>query len=432
MKTPGGIGNVKAYYYNYRELRIILSRTLKLVLSGEFAFAVFLTSGAFKEVIPAQFIDLTILMLIISILITIKRLLFKKNITKLTLISIGIYFILLIVVSMSMLYSPSLYAVDKYIRFTVLTSWAFFGGLLMVLDKGSLKKLIDSICLISIFCSVLITYSFMSGDYVGGFIGVSDGNYLGSARVLGLGVLSLLVLFVYNNINISKKSIILIGLILVSLAILVTGARMPIISLIFSSLTLLIISIRFVKGKIIIKKGTKVLGILGVGLIPFIYYFKDTQLTETLFRRIEVLLYEGGASAIGRVDRYTVAIDIIKNNFFLGKGFGSFGLSYLGSDVREYPHNIFLELAAESGVISVITFVVLLIMSVIKSKNFIFRSNYQHAWIFSSLLFLLLNSLVSGDLNDNRALFALVGIAIQSKMFEESDISTSKDTTVTS
>ncbi len=90
----------------------------------------------------------------------------------------------------------------------------------------------------------------------------------------------------------------------------------------------------------------------------------------------------------------------------LGTGWGGFAPEAGG---LTYPHNIILEVLAEDGLIWGTFFVSWLIWEVTRARRLAW--NFSGSAIFGAFVYMLLNSLVSGDINDNRALFFVVGLA---------------------
>ena len=78
-----------------------------------------------------------------------------------------------------------------------------------------------------------------------------------------------------------------------------------------------------------------------------------------------------------------------------------------------YPHNLFLEIASEFGVITLFLFLLYLFHSVYLS----FKINLTSKLITGNMLFytfafLLLNSMISGDLSDARLLFVFIPLML--------------------
>lgn len=390
-------------------------KVIKFMLSGEFLFAVFLLSGAFKETFDWFPVDLTLFTMLITATIALKRLYKNARIDKRIIGTIILFFFFVFITLFSLLYTDSTgYYLDKSLRFIIITSWAFLGTFFVLNSRDSIRKFIFSLVIIASVSSFFIVRNFLYGASSDvGFIGLSDGNYLGSARLIGTGALGILVLYLYKNMNKTMRIIAFFTLLLTAVSLIMTGARMPIISFVLTFLILtLTTTIRLKKGTIYLRKGTKKIALLLILTVPFLSLVKDAAFAQTLQYRINVLFDEGmGASASGRLDRFDTALNMMKENFLLGGGFGSFGVHYQGLDGREYPHNLFLEVGAELGLIGLIIITALICLVLFRSLKSIKNGDYVSVWIFASLIYLLVNAMVSGDLNDNRMLFALMGIA---------------------
>lgn len=96
---------------------------------------------------------------------------------------------------------------------------------------------------------------------------------------------------------------------------------------------------------------------------------------------------------------------------------GVFSVFCSGYDASRglYPHNIFLEITSELGFLGLFSFTFILLDSIMvafrnirnaKSKN----DFYLTLALLMNLIFMLINSSVSGDINDNRLLFTFLGL----------------------
>jgi hypothetical protein len=99
-------------------------------------------------------------------------------------------------------------------------------------------------------------------------------------------------------------------------------------------------------------------------------------------------------------------------------GIGGFVMDYGGYDAisGDYPHNIFLEIGSELGVIGMIAFLWMLGWTfsrwlALRRKA---RGNQLHVvyTLFAMLVFELINACVSGDINTNRLLFGCLGLVV--------------------
>jgi O-antigen ligase len=90
-------------------------------------------------------------------------------------------------------------------------------------------------------------------------------------------------------------------------------------------------------------------------------------------------------------------------SFLFGTGTGNFGYMIYHRDVREYPHNIVVELYVENGIISLIV-LALMYTSVIRNYRLIFESR-KLRMLFALFIYFALNSMFSGDLLGNEYFF---------------------------
>lgn len=90
-------------------------------------------------------------------------------------------------------------------------------------------------------------------------------------------------------------------------------------------------------------------------------------------------------------------------SFLFGTGTGNFGYMIYHKDVREYPHNIAIELFFENGIISLVI-LVLMYTSVLRYFRLIFKSK-KLRMLFALFIYFGLNSMFSGDLLGNEYFF---------------------------
>ena len=142
-------------------------------------------------------------------------------------------------------------------------------------------------------------------------------------------------------------------------------------------------------------------------IIFYILYLSFDFVIQLLGSRLSSLFsvdLVDASSSIKRLDRWRMAIRVFLENPF-GVGFGNYvpvTKSIEANDfyIAEYPHNLFLELISELGVFGV-GLVFVLIFKIFKMLN-----NPNIKLVEKQLLiFLFLNSMVSGDIMDSRFLF---------------------------
>lgn len=153
---------------------------------------------------------------------------------------------------------------------------------------------------------------------------------------------------------------------------------------------------------------------VGIGvllLIPGI----GARIIETFRQRIiEQLVVEQYAS--GRDQLAIVAQDMIRESPIVGHGFGAYNI--LGPGKACYPHNIFLEITCETGLVGCALFVALLVsVLVCVRKQFKSPAGIDMFALLGAII-QLVGAQFSGDLYDSRMMlffFALLAIPMISK-----------------
>jgi O-antigen ligase len=156
-------------------------------------------------------------------------------------------------------------------------------------------------------------------------------------------------------------------------------------------------------------------GIITIAVLLVIYFH---DFFATIFYRLEILVEGGGESATGRLMRIEKAIESMLSfpQIITGLGIGGFSIYFAGfDDIRgDYPHNIFLEVGSELGIFGLIAIVYLIFSSFLK---IIYQINNEQAnnksfyyTLLALLIFMSINSSISGDINDNRLLFTIIGL----------------------
>lgn len=157
------------------------------------------------------------------------------------------------------------------------------------------------------------------------------------------------------------------------------------------------------------KKALRILTIATVTL-PIILITQYQRIADFLYLGVvrfqSLFRVSRDQSLQGRFERIAFATEDIFSSFstiFFGNGIGSFGILYTGTDVREYPHNIFLEVLFELGIVALILFCVFLFLPFLYKRLVVFKV---------LVLYFLLNALKSGDLVGLWLLFFFIGLLV--------------------
>lgn len=220
-------------------------------------------------------------------------------------------------------------------------------------------------------------------------------NPIWIGRVLGLLILLTWILF--------KNRLILYSITIISsLFIFASGSRGVIIAL-FVVFYLFIKDIRL--------KYLFLIGFIIIGI--FIFYLVDIE-NEYLTDRISL----SNKSSSQRVDLITDNFYYFSElrifDLFFGYGLGSTGIILSGNDVRNYPHNIFVEVFSDTGIFGVLILSVLVYQPF---RSFSFSNSiFGLKGFFLIYLFFFINSMFSGDLISNNILLLFLILSTKSTL----------------
>lgn len=93
-------------------------------------------------------------------------------------------------------------------------------------------------------------------------------------------------------------------------------------------------------------------------------------------------------------------------------GVGWAGLEPILRPIGRYPHNLFLEVGAEGGVLAALALLALLAAAVSRSFKAARAGDDSVVPVVALLVFWLVNAMVSGDANDNRGVFVFAAAAL--------------------
>lgn len=381
---------------------------------GEIFFALYLFAGIIRAIFGLS-INLNILFLGLTTIFIIYKIYNQPKVLRNVQTKSTIAFILLLIVTMlSFFYSQNkeLYTL-KTLKLILYTTPAFIYPFLLLDNKKSLERFLLTLSSLSVFVALLILPEILLRGSSVQHIGFNNANYLSIGRTVSIGAIVLLFYNINNNTK-TIKIITLISFIIVVFALFSSGSRMPILSTMFT----LIISIIYLIliGKLKMNKQANFIRIAIISLgfvIVFIWAFIKGYFNTTITRFSVLLESGGGASALGRIDRFNEAFSMWLSNPILGQGFGSFGEFY-ANGTHDYPHNLFLEILSELGIVGIVVVCILFLLSIIEIRKLIKNENIRKSNLFMTVVavFILtfLNSMVSGDINSNRIMFTFLSL----------------------
>jgi O-antigen ligase len=117
-------------------------------------------------------------------------------------------------------------------------------------------------------------------------------------------------------------------------------------------------------------------------------------------------------SAAARLTFYRQTLAAIPDHLVLGGGIGSWSVFYYGADERGYPHNLLLQIAFEQGVLGIAALGFFLATMAAVSLQMLRKTGTRYAVFPSLVLFCVIVSMFSGDLDDNRILWYWAGVTL--------------------
>lgn len=242
---------------------------------------------------------------------------------------------------------------------------------------------------------------------------VLGGNYLGIGRVVGMAALICLV-FGLRKAQRSDHRLALYGLVgLFAIVLLMCGGRMPCIATVAAALSIPIFSrprrtTKSKQGSILVMLAIAVVAGYGV------WKHGSNQVDFRTLRRMELLLTgsDFGGSGEQRLQLWRTALAACEERPFWGYGLGSFPVLHYREDVRSHPHNLFMEVAAETGGVGVALLVAMIALAYRNlSAGGGLRNDPLRLVVFVLLVNAGANAMVSGDIPDNRVFFGLLGLS---------------------
>jgi len=295
------------------------------------------------------------------------------------------------------------YAIDKVVRFFTLSLAAALLPAFILTRAQDVRLFVKALIVLGALISVAALIQVFAGETVNGRIRGISADTITLGRNAGVALVGL-----YTMVSCGGKSKIWLAVLCLPLLLVLvaSGSRGPTL---FAVGVTAFVTIRWTRKSL---RGTAIALALFISLVLAISH--DPPLVPRLAsdRIVQFIENRFDSSAEERVSAGRAAIHQIGNSP-LGLGIAGFARVYSFGNVtnRVYPHNIVLEIAVEEGWIAGALFVVICVVGISRG----YRAAVQDATLrpfFSILVFSLCNALVSGDMNDNRIVYALLCITL--------------------
>lgn len=228
---------------------------------------------------------------------------------------------------------------------------------------------------------------------------------LGRAAARGI-LLAIYVLLLARRS--SLRVLALAGIPLLGVAFAASGSRGPVLGLLAGLAVLLGLSVRdaAVRRRVLLVVASVS---LAAAVVPQVV---PAQIAGRTFSILSGSA--AGTSSNGRAQLWGAAWSAFGNHPAIGIGTGSFHA--IGGGVEYYPHNLFLETAAELGFVGLALLLLFLGATMLQLRAVLARArgvDRQHAALIGALLAAAgVNALFSGDITDNDAVWLAAGLSI--------------------
>ncbi|MEV4777430.1 O-antigen ligase family protein [Microbacterium sp. LWH12-1.2] len=227
-------------------------------------------------------------------------------------------------------------------------------------------------------------------------------NTIATSRMILAGVIAVALYSMIGNRNLATR----IGLFVLAgfmiITALNTGSRGPAIAAAAGVAVALLVTPAF--GRRRLRSITLLAGVATGGVL-----LAAQGGAGGITRIVTFLEGETDTSAGARGTFWDVAVSHA-TNLPLGGGWGYFGKAFAGdgatATTATYPHNSIIEITLEAGWAAGLTFIILASMAITRYVKV--SGTAQSATFLVLFVFTLLNSLVSGDVNDNRLMWVLL------------------------
>jgi O-antigen ligase len=324
------------------------------------------------------------------------------------------FFFFAMVVAASYLYTPApQYGGVKLIRVLLIGAFFLLAPLYLINSEEDFRHFALTFVLLGIMQSFLL---FLRADRLSAPMATPatedvDVTRIGAGWVIGMAILLLLFFGVVES-PFWRKTLRLFAVPCLIGGLITSAARGAMFA---TTVTTIFVFFAGDKGR---KKGTVLaLAVLGLVCAGIAFYFLrgtgNGKYTEKLDEIVQLAEgHESSGSAGKRLAFYAAAIREIPQRPLQGLGVGGWSVYYFGKDERAYPHDLLLELGTEEGLIGIFAFAVFLFTMYRANRTLTDLTGKHFAVLSGLLLFMLVATMFSGDLDDDRVIWLWSGVSL--------------------
>lgn len=305
-----------------------------------------------------------------------------------------LYLPILIMMVLSLAYTPDLTAgLDKFLRFICLTSLGILTPFILIDDTRKLRRLFIAMTIGGLLISIQSLTSTTGDDRLISPSGLN--TELGAASAIAIIIIWNLL---FPNWSMLRRLLLYPVIGVLALALVGSGGRFA------NAITVLCVLL----GTLFCRKliGDVVLaGVLGIFALPFVH------VPEASLEYLSSLANPGGAMGT-RDPLLKVGVQLFSQHPLFGVGLQGYRFLSPNPVTYNFPHNIFLELGTEMGMIAAVAFLALAFSSFRESVRQMrhLRRDPLVVTIFLFLIYVFVDAMQSGDINDLRFMWFILGL----------------------
>ncbi len=352
-------------------------------------------SGPVKQVLPSFPLDLTLISTVLSFALgLVYAVLAGRWPSARQLGMLGL--ILLIALAGASTSVPTEYGQIKLERLFTVTFVAAVAVVFPVRHQRDAVRFLTFLAALSLSLAVWIAITGQNQYGAGGRLTTEEGSTIPYGRAAGY-VLVLTVAWLLTTPRLTPVRLLVAGssLAMAVWTMIAIASRGPIQAVVLAIAAMLAIQAGAIHAKVLVT-----VGIAFVALAGGLWALWETIPVQS---RERVTVVSGGSSADARAYAWDVtwrALDVSP----VGNGWGSYA-RLREADLLTYPHNLFLEIWFEAGVIGLVA-VLVLVGSTLRHQVGMFSVDRAAAKMgIGAAVYWLASAMVSGDVNDNKAMW---------------------------
>lgn len=316
------------------------------------------------------------------------------------------------VVAFSYLYTAApQHGAEKLIAFSTLGCAMFLLPFVLLPGDSNMRDFTVGTALFGL----LVAASSLSFSATGAMGPQDNPAHIGKGQVMGLAILLLVYTPIHNR---WLKAFVLFACIpALAVGLVSAEARGPLFSLLF--VLILSFFVESFRSPVITRKQMAFVGAALVGAVMLLstFWFYGAEAAKFQYKATEIVSLlensnEAKGTAVERLVYYRAAVELWTERPLLGWGLGGWSMAYWHMDVREYPHNLFLETLVEQGLVGLAALMLFLYSTFGHWRAHQMQIGSSLPCLLPGFVYLISIAMSSGDLDDDRFIWFWCGLML--------------------